>query len=111
MSCTTLDKFGGCNLKKLCGKISGVIQRVQEISFAKPGFCSCRMILMNTPKTDDRVRGSLNGVGFQKQASFSFPCKFSPKTAKLIVTEKVKLISCLFTTTTVCNSIAPTIGS
>ena len=47
---------------------------------------------------DDRVHGSLNGVGFRKQASFSFPYKFSPKTTKLIVKEKVKLISCLLLT-------------
>ena len=90
-------------------KSQNIVNVVCERSLAWISF-SFRMILMNTPKTDDRVRGSLNGVGFQKQASFSFPCKFSPKTAKLIVTEKVKLISCLFTTTAVCNFIANTIG-
>ena len=102
-----------CIVSPLLQKTNKQTNKSLKISYSpiKKGLATYFTLLMNAPKTDDRVRGPLNGVGFQKQASFSFPCKFSPKTAKLIVTKKVKLISCLFTTTTVCNFIATTIGS
>ena len=41
-SCTFLDNFGSFNLQKSCSKTFRFIQRVQEISFVKPGNFFCR---------------------------------------------------------------------